>query len=1655
MYVLLRRPHHGDGAVVQSAGAGHTHPRYSNVTSTRLRPSNVRSEDIRKVRESIQQENERMLRERLINAKAAAVYAVHAQHMRSEHVDLDESATHLHNVHLRVKPLKNSRKSYVRTLHRACKSSAEHVYPKHALGLETAVSSQASLATTEPGTPLKDERYEEPTAHTGSAHIERESSTKEDLPETDVQPSAGEQKAPYDGRDEAEIIRSAIADAITEASGNKPGWANQKSSESTSASSSFPSTPLTQRNQRRNVESSNEYVDESVEVLLESIRRSVAKQTVAARTQGRRPYRSLTTGASVVLKHYDPTLAGYGNEGTVTDEFAQEGLVEEELCTYQRVAVLGLGREGRVRRPKKKPLHEYYNDDDAELEALAKVVDPSAPRPEGAVINPARGDHATVPSSLPRSIDSALYRYGTSQPKMVAAIVLDHSGRPAYSLTYGKLLSRATKVAYMLLTRAASGTSGKDRVRLCKTGDRVALVYPNTEPLSFLVAFYGCLIAGVIPVPVEVPLTKRDAGIQQLGFLLGSCGVKVALTSDVCYKGLPKRSASGHTNASGMALAGSEVVDFKGWPRLVWLITEHLSKPSKDWAAPPRLTDESVAYVEYTTDREGSVKGVCMTRQAMLAHCRSITMAMGYTEFETMVSVLDFKREAGLWHSVLTSVFAGLRVIFVPYSLMKINPASWMLMVTRYQAKSALVKSRDLHWGLLATRDHKDINLSSLRSVLVADGANPWSLSSCDQFTAAFQSKGLRPDALCPCAGSSETGTISLRRPSTPDTASNTARGVLSMSALSHSVVRVDQENSLTSLTLQDAGQVIPGGVAVVVKTSGPPRLCRADEVGEICLYSHSTGSAYWALDGISASTFKVEPLGVDDRPLGPLAYVRSGLLGFLGPNGLVFVVGSRSSQMFVSGRQHSADDLIATVLAVEPMKFIYRGRIAVFSVRVLRDERICIVAEQKPGVSEEDSFSWMSRVLQAIDSIHQVGIYCLALVPPNHLPKTPLGGIHVSETRQRFLDGNLHPATLLMCPHSCVINLPKPREQQSDVGPAAMFVGNIVQGVRIAGAKGRDVGPDEDKSCLIEVLRQRAHASPDHVLFTQMNARGAEVDSVTCMQLLRKAERIGALLLDKGHLNVGDHVALIFPPGIDLIAAFYGCQSAGLVPVCIRPPHPHNLQTTLPTVRMIVDVSKAVALLSTSAMIKLLRCKEASIRVDAKAWPTILDVDDVPSSSKRRAEMDNLERKPTDMCYLDFSVSTTGQLAGIMMSASGAAALCRSLKVACELYPSRHITLCLDPYCGLGFSLWCLSSVYSGHHSVLIPPSEVEQNPALWLTAVSQHKVRDTFCSYGVMELCVRELAPQITILKEKGVSLSCVRTCVVVAEERPRVQLCTAFTKLFSPLGLNARAVSTSFGCRVNTAICMQGAASPDPATVYVDARALRNDRVTLVEKGAPHSIALMESGKLLPGVRVVIANPETKGQCADSHLGEIWVAGPHNAAGYFTVYGDETSLHTDHFNARLSTGDTRTKYARTGYLGFLRQTQSITADGELHDAVFVVGALDEALMLRGMRYHPVDIEASVIRAHKKITECAVFTWTHLLVVVSETEGSEMEALDLIPAITSAVLEEHHLIVGVVVIVDPGTVPINSRGEKQRMHLRDAFLHDQLDPIYVAYNM
>ncbi len=109
---------------------------------------------------------------------------------------------------------------------------------------------------------------------------------------------------------------------------------------------------------------------------------------------------------------------------------------------------------------------------------------------------------------------------------------------------------------------------------------------------------------------------------------------------------------------------------------------------------------------------------------------------------------------SGKWEKCQTSTFGKFKTLTnKPFELnrlyfcpcdntnlyFQVNPASWMQMVTKHRATVAICKSRDLHWGLLATKDHRDLNLSSLRLLTVADGANPWSLSSCDQFLSVFQ----------------------------------------------------------------------------------------------------------------------------------------------------------------------------------------------------------------------------------------------------------------------------------------------------------------------------------------------------------------------------------------------------------------------------------------------------------------------------------------------------------------------------------------------------------------------------------------------------------------------------------------------------------------------------------------------------------------------------------------------------------------------------------------------------------------------------------------------------------------------------------------------------------------------------------------------------
>ena len=89
----------------------------------------------------------------------------------------------------------------------------------------------------------------------------------------------------------------------------------------------------------------------------------------------------------------------------------------------------------------------------------------------------------------------------------------------------------------------------------------------------------------------------------------------------------------------------------------------------------------------------------------------------------------------------------------------------------------------------------------------------------------------------------------------------------------------------------------------VVISIEGSPKVCKTDEVGEIAVSSPAVAGSYWGLPGLTTTTFKVRPEDEEGKTIGEAEFVRTGLLGFLGPGGLVFVCGSRDGLVTVSGR--------------------------------------------------------------------------------------------------------------------------------------------------------------------------------------------------------------------------------------------------------------------------------------------------------------------------------------------------------------------------------------------------------------------------------------------------------------------------------------------------------------------------------------------------------------------------------------------------------------------------------------------------------------------------------------------------------------------------------------------------------------------------------
>jgi acyl-CoA synthetase (AMP-forming)/AMP-acid ligase II len=364
-----------------------------------------------------------------------------------------------------------------------------------------------------------------------------------------------------------------------------------------------------------------------------------------------------------------------------------------------------------------------------------------------------------------------------------------------------------------------------------------------------------------------------------------------------------------------------------------------------------------------------------------------------------------------------------------------------------------------------------------------------------------------------------------------------------------------------------------------------------------------------------------------------------------------------------------------------------------------------------------------------------------------------------------------------------------------------------------------------------------------------------------------------------------------------------------------------------------------------------------------------------------------------------------------------------------------------LPLYHDLGLIGGILQSIYAGFPIIFMSPVAFLQRPLRWLQAISRTRATVSGGPPFAYDLCVRKITPE----QRATLDLSSWSQAVIGAEP-VRYESLERFAAAFAPCGFRREAFHPCYGLAEATLLAAGGLKAAPPVVFTVQSAALEHDRVVAAPRAEKGAQTLVGYGQDLEGQEIVIAHPETQTRCSPDEVGEIWIAGPSVAQGYWNQPEDTERI----FGAYLA--DTREgPFLRTGDLGFLK-------DGEL----FVTGRLKDLIIVDGRNNYPQDVELTVEQSHPSLRPgcCAAFSVDiagyEQLVILVEVERHYQpmrqhlpDTSEIVQAIRRAVAESHELRVYAVSLLKPGSIPKTSSGKIQRHACRVQFLTGNLHVI------
>ncbi|WP_409426237.1 AMP-binding protein [Mycobacterium sp. SMC-11] len=559
----------------------------------------------------------------------------------------------------------------------------------------------------------------------------------------------------------------------------------------------------------------------------------------------------------------------------------------------------------------------------------------------------------------------------THIPTLLANLERDKPNEPAYTfidydvdpagyretVTWSQLRNRVRVVAAELATCASPG-------------DRVAILAPQS--LEYIVGFYGALEAGMIAVPLPVPM-----------FGVHDERVSAALRDSAPAAILTTTSAVGDIASSIKGLGGKPPVVIE---------VDALDLDSEPVAAPGATAQTKVAFLQYTSGSTRTPAGVMVTHANAVSNMVQMaddTFALTggkAPEGLNLVSWMPFYHDLGLLGTVIYPLVLGVHTVHMSPMAFLAKPARWMQELAKVPVGFTGGPNFAYELAVRRTSDEDMAGLDLGNVHTFCFGAERIHAATLRRFVDRFAKFNVNPAALRPGYGLAEASVYLTSN--TPGNPPPTARF---------------DYTKLAAGTAEPSGA--EGGVELV--SCGVPRACTVrivdpetqtenpeGTVGEIWTHGPNVAAGYWHNQQATEATFGgklVDP--TPGTPQGP--WLMTGDLGVIS-GGELYIVGRIKDLLIVDGRNHYPDDIEATV------QEITGGRVAAVSIPNSQSEQLVTIAEFKnKGGSDEEILDRLTevrrKVTAALSKAHGLVSGDLVLVSPGAIPITTSGKIRRS----------------------------------------------------------------------------------------------------------------------------------------------------------------------------------------------------------------------------------------------------------------------------------------------------------------------------------------------------------------------------------------------------------------------------------------------------------------------------------------------------------------------------------------------------------------------------------------------------------------------------------------------------------------------------------